>query len=239
VHAFPTDGRLFEGLAGRLPGRLLAPDLPGFGDSPMPQPAPDILAVADLVDLLEAWLDASGLGRVVLGGVAIGGYLSIELVARRPDLARALVLIGCKPAPDAPSMADARESVARLALDEGPKAVADRLVDQPLAPDAPAEARTALRAMIEAADPGGIAGLVRGLARRPDPVPALGTVGVPTLVLGGSVDPFTKPEQGRALAALVPGSTYLELPGVGHLPPLEAPEATARAIGGFVSGLGR
>jgi pimeloyl-ACP methyl ester carboxylesterase len=158
-------------------------------------------------------------------------------VARHPDLVRALILVGCKPAPDAPTMAASREEVARLALDRGAGAVANRLVDAPLAPGAPRNVRDALRTMIASASPEGIAGLVRGLARRPDPVPALRRVSVPTLVLGGALDPFTPPEQARALADLVPGARFVLIEGAGHLPVLEQPEACADALGAFLAGL--
>jgi pimeloyl-ACP methyl ester carboxylesterase len=172
--------------------------------------------------------------------VAIGGYLAIELAAARPDLVAGLVLIGCKPAPDSPGMADAREAVAQLALAAGSVAVADKLVDQPLAPGAGPEVRAALRTLIEAADPRGIAGLVRGLARRPDPVLSLEAVaaaGMPVLVVNGADDPFTTPAQARALAERVPGARYVEIADCGHLPPLEAPDACAAAIAGFLMGL--
>lgn len=239
IHAFPTDSRLFDGLIGDLPAQLITPDLPGFGRTPLPEPAPDVLTVEGLVDDLEAWLDAEALGAVVLGGVAIGGYLALELVTRRPDLAGAVVLMGCKPAPDAPAMSESREGVARLALTEGSEAVAAALTDLPLAPDASPEVRAVLRTMIADADPRGIAGLVRGLHRRPDPVPAIRSIRVPTLVVCGAADPFTPPATAGEMATMVPGARYVEIPDAGHLVPLEAPAACASALTDFLATLSR
>jgi pimeloyl-ACP methyl ester carboxylesterase len=94
--------------------------------------------------------------------------------------------------------------------------------------------------MIEQADPRGIAGLVRGLHRRPDPVPALEmvrAVALPALVLVGAEDPFTKPADARRLAEMLPRSTFEEIPGAGHLPPLERPDAVTSAIGRFLATL--
>jgi pimeloyl-ACP methyl ester carboxylesterase len=239
LHAFPADSRLFDGLRPRLGASLVTPDLPGFGAEPLPVPVPDELSVPWLTGWVIDRLASLGAAAVVLGGCAIGGYLAIEVAARRPDLVRGLVVIGCKPAADDPALADAREAVARLALDAGSGAVADRLTDRPLAPGASDAVREALHRMIGSADPRGIAGLVRGLAGRPDPVPSLRAIRVPALVLCGSLDPFTRPEQARAVAALLPGSTYVEVPDTGHLPPLERPDLVLDALVPFLASIGR
>jgi 3-oxoadipate enol-lactonase len=237
LHSYPANRHIFDGLADAVPARLIAADLPGFGETRLPNPTPDVLAVADLVGLVERWLHELGLGPVVLGGNAIGGYVMIELVARRPDLARGLILLGCKPAPDSPALAAAREATARLALEEGSATVAQAVASQPLAAGADDRVVAAHRVMIEAADPRGIAGLVRGLARRPDPVPSLRTIRVPTLVVIGSQDPFASPDQARELAALIPGARLAVIEGAGHLPSLERPRETAAAITAFVQEL--
>ena len=248
IHGFPSDGRIFAGQLdaasrGDLPAHVVAPDLPGFGRTPAletPDEGVDVLEVPDLVEAVIAFIAERRLDRAVVGGVAIGGYIAIELAAEHPDLVRGLVLIGTKPAPDAPANGPRREAVAQLALERGAAAVADELGAEPFAPGASPEAVAAFRRMIEDADPRGIAGLVRGLHRRPDPTLALDmiqAVAVPTLVLVGSEDPFTKPADARRLADMLPGSTFREIPGAGHLPPIETPDAVTNAIGRFLSTL--
>ena len=242
VHGFPVDGRVFDGQlaaagAGTLSARLVCPDLPGFGATPLPEPAPDVLEVGVLAEVLADLLRRLSGRPAVIGGVAIGGYVAIELAARHPSLVRGLVLMGDKAAPDSAAMAPRREDVARLALERGSAAVADELAEQPLGADAGADARAAMWSMIAAADPRGIAALVRGLARRPDPTPALKGLRVPVLIIGGSVDPFTPPAEIRRLAALIPGAQLVVLPGVGHLAALEAPERVNQALDAFMAGL--
>jgi 3-oxoadipate enol-lactonase len=53
----------------------------------------------------------------------------------------------------------------------------------------------------------------------------LSAIGIPTHVVHGREDRFSPVENGRALAELIPGARYLELEGVGHLVPVEAPSA--------------
>jgi pimeloyl-ACP methyl ester carboxylesterase len=245
LHGFPSDGRIFArqlaaARSGELAARVLAVDLPGFGRTPAPAPPIDVLEVPVLVDSLAAWLETAGIERPVIGGLAIGAYLAIELAAIHPDRVAGLVLIGAKPEPDAAANADRREAVARLALDGGARAVAESLVDEPFSSRTGVNARRRFRRMIEDADPAAIAALVRGLHRRPDPKPALAAISrrrLPALVLIGADDPFTRPADARRLADLLPNSSFEVLSGAGHLPPLERPAAVNRALRRFLDAL--
>ena len=245
VHGFPSDGRVFDdqlaaARAGRLGATLIAVDLPGFGRTPAPEPPLDMLDVGTLVDALADALDALGLTRPVVGGLAIGAYIAIELAASLPDRVAGLVLLGAKPDPDAPANGPRREAVARLALDQGALAVARELADEPFAPSASPEVRARFRATIEAADPRAIAALVRGLHRRPDPKPALRRIAasnLPALVLAGADDPFTKVEDARRLADALPGSTFEVIADAGHVLPLEQPGAVTDALARFLGTL--
>jgi pimeloyl-ACP methyl ester carboxylesterase len=70
--------------------RVIAPDLPRFGDTaPLPDASFDRLA-----DWLVSLADALALGRVVLVGNSFGAGLSRVLAARHPERVRGLVLLG-------------------------------------------------------------------------------------------------------------------------------------------------
>jgi pimeloyl-ACP methyl ester carboxylesterase len=57
---------------------------------------------------------------------------------------------------------------------------------------------------------------------------------VRTLVVCGEQDQATPVALTKLIAEKVPGARYVELPGCGHCPPLEQPEAFVAAIGEFV-----
>lgn len=63
----------------------------------------------------------------------------------------------------------------------------------------------------------------------------LGAVRVPTLVVFGASDRVVTPAYGRAVAAAVPGAVFAEVPAAGHLPHLEAPDATWAVIDPFLA----
>ena len=64
--------------------------------------------------------------------------------------------------------------------------------------------------------------------------PLLHRLETPTLVVCGEFDQATPPPLNKAIADKVKGATYIELPGCGHCPPLEQPEAFIAAIKSFV-----
>jgi pimeloyl-ACP methyl ester carboxylesterase len=65
---------------------------------------------------------------------------------------------------------------------------------------------------------------------------ALAHIGVPALLVAGEHDPVTPPAVLRAMAAAIRGSALVELPGVGHWPHLEAPDAFDQALLEFLRG---
>ena len=58
----------------------------------------------------------------------------------------------------------------------------------------------------------------------------LADIDVPTVVVHGAEDRLAPPANGRRLAELIPHARYVELPGVGHLVPYEAPEELTRLL---------
>ena len=64
--------------------------------------------------------------------------------------------------------------------------------------------------------------------------PLYESIGVPTLLLWGEADRITPVEQGRDLAKLIPGATLVELPDVGHIPAMEAPQRFDKELTQFL-----
>jgi len=59
---------------------------------------------------------------------------------------------------------------------------------------------------------------------------------VPTLVLWGEADRIVSPDYGRSFTAAIPDARFGTIPGAGHFPHLEQPDALARRIVDFVEG---
>lgn len=177
----------------RRHGRVVAVDLPGYGEAPEPERTPTIERMADLV---AAFLAERVAGRIVLVGHSMGSQVAAEVVARHPGIVSCLVLV-------APTVDRARRrplvQLARLALDllgESPRVWAAGAREYLRAGP---HLRRKLRAM---------------LAHRPED--AYPRVGVPVLVLRGERDPVSPRPWCSLAAGLLPDATLVEIPGRGH-----------------------
>src|SRR5262245_17307661 len=97
VHGYPLDGAMWSSVARRLSDRfhVLKPDLPGRLDNPA-DPEGSMASYADFIDSVVASAEAP----VGLAGFSMGGYVSFELMKRRPPAVRALALIDTRAAAD-------------------------------------------------------------------------------------------------------------------------------------------
>ncbi|WP_026925307.1 haloalkane dehalogenase [Glycomyces arizonensis] len=91
LHGNPTSSHIWRGVVPHLSGsaRVLAPDLIGMGASGKPEIG---YRFADHAEYLDAWIEALGLGEVVLVGYDWGGSLALDWAARHPGRTRGVVL---------------------------------------------------------------------------------------------------------------------------------------------------
>jgi 3-oxoadipate enol-lactonase len=202
-------------------------DLPGFGRTPVA--GPRVSYAREVASLLEQ-LDVSGAALV---GTSLGGRTALELAIARPELVRALVLVGAGlPGHDYSAEVQAYsqaedEAVARGDLDGATELNLRMWVDGPRR--APADV-----------DPG-VREAVREMQRRtlelraplweqleqdflvPDLAGRLGEIRVPVLVLVGEEDVGDIHTIAARLAEAIPGARSATIPGAAHVPNLERP----------------
>ena len=87
LHGNPTSSFLWRNVMPSLPGRRLAPDLIGMGDSPRPDIA---YTFEDHARYLDEWFDELALDDVVLIGHDWGGALAADWASRHPSRVRGL-----------------------------------------------------------------------------------------------------------------------------------------------------
>ncbi|MFD0898841.1 alpha/beta fold hydrolase [Actinomadura sediminis] len=234
VHGSGASGGSWSPVVPALAGHhhLVRVDLPGCGQSP---PA-ESYDVPDHARRVAAVLDELGLERVTVVGHSSGGYVATALAEQRPDLVRSIALISTGPRPDALL---AQPLVLRVLLGppvgpllwsrrsdamirRGIEATAVRPVDVP--DDMVAELRSTTYSTFRAALRKNTAYIAeRSLPGR------LAALGVPVLVIFGAADPRWEPSSARRYDE-VPGARVEMLPGVGHMPMLEAPETTGELL---------
>ena len=212
----------------------LALDLPGYGARPPVQS----MAFEDLAADVERSIADHQLARPVLVGHSMGGMIAQTLLRRSPQGYRAAVLACTSPAFGNPAGDFQRQFVAdRLApLDAGRTMaeLAPGMVTGMMAanPDSAAQAiATALMGATPAATYRAAVQCLVGFDERAN----LAAIAVPVLCLAGEHDRNAPAPMMQRMAAKIAGARYVCLPGVGHLPNLEAPAAFDRAVLGFLA----
>ena len=239
IHGYPLDRTIWAPQLDALDGwRRIAPDLRGMGESD----APDLgYGMGTYAEDLVALLDALGVERAVVAGLSMGGYVAFELLRRWRARVSGLVLIATRAEADSPDARRARDAAAHQARESGAAAIAEAMLPNLLAPASrerdPALAERVRRVMTNA-PVAGIVGALSAMRDRPDSTGLLSTLeGVPTLVVAGAEDRIIPPEKARAMADRISDAEFVLIPGAAHLPTLEAPEATTRAIRTFLGSL--
>lgn len=235
LHGFPHDRQLWEAQLAAAPAgaRLIAIDLPGFGDSEQAAlPALDAWA-----DWIIAALDTLGVQRAVFCGLSMGGYLCFALWRRHPSRVMGLVLADTKAGADSAEAQDKRVAMQATVLADGVAAIADAMMPGMIGKTTrETRPRTVafVDAMLRRASVGAVHAALDAMRTRPDSSATLSTLTVPTLIICGDEDALTPVKESEAMRAAIPGAELAIIPGAGHVSNVEHPAAFNAVLFGFI-----
>lgn len=232
VHAFPLDGRMWQEIAVGLAAkcRVIAPDMRGFGQSDLGPKQPSI---ADMADDVAALMDSLGIAKATVGGLSMGGYVSLAFAARHRDRLQALILADTRAAADSEAARAGRAEALALVESQGVEAFAERQLAVLLSTSASDDVRQRVRALAKQRPEAVSAGL-RALRDRPDRRSELPGIACPTLVVVGTEDKISARAEMADMARIIPNARLTEIPGAGHLSNLERPSQFVAAIANFI-----
>lgn len=232
LHYWGGSSRTWDGVVGHLstPCRTVATDHRGWGDSDAPERG---YTIADLANDAQEVIETLGLRRYILVGHSMGGKVAQLLASRRPAGLQGLVLVA--PSPPSP-MALPEEQRAAMAAAYDSRESIEWVLDNVLTanPLTPACREQVIADSLRGA-PQAKAAWPR-TAMLEDITDDVRSINVPVLVIAGELDKVDRVETlQKELLPRIAGARLQVLPGIGHLSPLEAPEAVAAAIEKFVA----
>src|SRR5215472_18816124 len=227
THGFSSSSQMWEPNLPALAGarRVITWDVRGHGLSDSPDD-PALYSEALSVEDMTAVLDAAGVDRAVVGGLSLGGYLSLAFHLVHPDRVAALMLFDTGPGYRRDG---AREEWNRR-VERTAAALETRGLDA--LTDSPEVAGTTHR------NPAGLARAARGIMAQRDSrvIDSLATIVVPTLVVVGADDiPFLAAAD--YMTGKIPGAARVVLEGAGHASNVDRPAAFNHAVLEFLEGL--
>ena len=237
LHGFPLSRRVWEPQVGPLVDagfRVIVPDLRGFGESAVPEEGYDMNTFADDIVALMNYL---GVGRAVVGGMSMGGYVLLDLLARYPQRLNAAMFLVTRAAADDAAGREKRTALAAAVAGGDLLVVPEAFSGVLFAPQTPAEKPALVaevRGWMEQTSPQGLIGGLMAIRDREDCSALVAKLDLPALVLGADADNAIPLAESQNLAAELPQATLVTLAGGGHMVNLEQPEAFNQALLDFL-----
>jgi pimeloyl-ACP methyl ester carboxylesterase len=223
-HGYSATSRMWEGQVAALKAhyRVITWDMRGHGasDSPADQKQ---YSEAATVDDMAAILKACGVAKAVVGGLSLGGYMSLAFNVKYPGMVKALMLFDTGPGYKNPQARDGWNQTAERSAQNFETKGLEGL-------GGGAEVRVSQHRSAE-----GLARAARGMLAQFDArvIESLEHVQVPTLVLVGAKDqPFIAASE--YMAAKIPQSTKVVIDDAGHAANIHQPEAFNAAVVAFL-----
>jgi len=246
IHGANSSLQTWEPLVKRLGAeyRVITFDLPGHGlTGATPDTDYSAEGMIDAVDVVAAKL---GLDHFILGGNSMGGWVSWRYALNYPTRVDALLLIdaagmplrkGEKPPPSNIGFRVLEYPVGRwLATQITPRMLVEQSLRGSVEKQGIVDDKMIDRYWELLRFPGNREATVlrARMNREPAMAARVGEIKAPTLILFGDKDRLINPSAAQTFHERIAGSEVLLLPGIGHLPIEEAPDATAAAIADFL-----
>ena len=230
THGYSSTSAMWQGQIAALSKQhtLILWDMRGHGQSDYPDDAAaysEALTVGDMAALL----DEAGAGSAIVGGLSLGGYMSLAFYRAHPERVRALLIIDTGPG--------FKKDEARDAWNKRAHETGDRFEREGLEV---LKSASRERSSVVHRDASGLARAARGMLTQRDAsvIETLPHIKVPALVVVGADDtPFLAASD--YMAAKIPGAKKVVIPAAGHAANIDQPQAFIDAVLPFLDSLPR
>ncbi|MGH2582199.1 MAG: alpha/beta fold hydrolase [Anaerolineales bacterium] len=238
IHGFPFSNRMWKPQLQELGSqtRLIAPDLPGFGKTPIPSAPPSMDRYAqDCADLLDS-LNITD--PVILVGLSMGGYIALAFAGLFPERLRGLMLLSTRAGADSEEGKAGRDKTISQVRNSGTAELTDGLFAKLLAEttyEAKPEVTEELKEIMREITPEGVIGALAAMRDRSDSTEQLKQINVPTLIVHGQDDRLIPSSEAQVMAKEIRSNELHLIDNAGHLPNLEQTEEFNQIVRDFLA----
>ncbi len=235
LHGFPMNRSVWSNFVTLLPNtlRVIAPDLPGFGESPLLTKG---FSIEDVAQKILDFLDEKGITSTALVGHSLGGYVALAMIEKRPQSFSGLALFHSMAAADSDEKKDSRNKVVAFIETNGVEAFTSSFIS-PLFADPKHPAIYPVKDITMKASTDAVTGYTLAMRNRPDRQNVLINFDKPVLFLAGEKDAGIPVNLIYDQARLCPQPEVVLLSNVAHMGMFEKPEESAEVLSGFLARL--
>ncbi|MGE5701274.1 MAG: alpha/beta fold hydrolase [Clostridia bacterium] len=211
--------------------RVLVPDLPGHGQSSIPE---DMETIEQMADWLHEMLNALAVTQATLIGHSLGGYITLAFAERYGELLKRFGLVHSTSLPDSADAMKARDASSEKVKAEGIHALIDGLVPKLFAPANLERMEQEVQRTKEigyATSPKGAIAVLQAMKNRPDRTDVLSSTSLPVLLVAGEHDQVIPKE--KTFTVTRDTVSHAVLNTAGHMGMLESPAQLVEVLRGF------
>ena len=228
LHAFPLNHQMWQPQMEFLRAQnigYIAPDLPGFGKSPLLRA---ILNMEIYTEDLMLLIKQLHIKKAVFIGLSMGGYIAFSLFRKSPDIFAGLVLANTRAAADdEPGRLRRLSMIHNLSETKDPRPIYEQHLIKFFTSKTGEENRDLIEFTHRLMGESTLAGIVsaqQAMASRSDAFDLLPLMSFPVLLIAGSRDELTTVEDAKRMAENLPDSELKIIDEAAHLSNLEKPE---------------
>lgn len=211
--------------------RVIAPDLPGFGDSEL---LPPPFTIDQVGDRLYEWLRDQKVDRPLLIGHSLGGYVALSILDRHPEFVSGLVLFHSTPVGDSKERKEVRDRVIAFVREHGVQEYLDSFVPGLFTDKKNPAIRQAL-ARMTGTKAEALIGYAGAMRERPDRTDVLLKTQVPVLIIGGMNDALIPVTDLENIVKKSSKAVFYMVPQTAHMGVFESKKQCQDTISSFVA----
>ncbi|WP_035483792.1 alpha/beta fold hydrolase [Algoriphagus marincola] len=233
IHGFCEVGAMWEDFAQELSQsfRVLCPDLPGFGKSPLPKPQ---ISLEETAVMLEEWMEEHSIQDPMIIGHSLGGYVALALLELMGSKIKGIGLFHSTAFADDAGKKQMRNRTIQFLKKFGAEKFVSSFVPPLFSEKHREEFASEIEQATEQAKQSSLEGLIaftEAMRDRKDRYDVLKSFQGPKLMIAGTEDGAVKIESSRRQKEAF--SHYYELEGTGHMGMIEEKERTLNLVKGF------